>query len=504
MSREVDARYRALLEELFGARRAGVVLGLARMQALLAQLGHPERRLGAIVHVAGTNGKGSTVAMVAAMARAHGLRAGQYTSPHLATVRERISDDDGWIDRASFVAAADEVWAAGGRELTFFEQLTAIGFVALARRRLDVTVLEVGLGGRLDATNVVDSDVAVVTGVALDHQALLGDSLELIAAEKAGILRRGKPAILGASGEAAALPTLVAAAQAAGCTPIRVIGEAELAAVPAELALRGEHQRRNAAAALAAIGELVAQGVLPDDAAARRAGLLAARHPGRFETLARQPQIVVDGAHNPHGAEALAEAMAELPRPRALILGVSSDKDVAGIAAPLCARADHVIATAYRQERALPASELAGRLRSLGTPHREADIEAPPEAHDEAGREVDIEARIEAGREADREAAAGADRAGEETDAAAGAATSEEAGARGAADGRPRAGDSQAVAVEVAADIGEALPRAVGVVGEGGSVVIAGSLFLVGEARVLVLGGEADPIRLSDPSGARK
>lgn len=443
----VAERYRRLLGELFGARRAGVVFGLERMRALLARLGNPERRLGTIVHVAGTNGKGSTVAMIAQVVRAHGLRAAQYTSPHLATVRERIADGDGWIDEESFVAAADEVWAAGGRELTFFEQLTAIGFQALARRRPDVTVLEVGLGGRLDATNVVESDVAVVTGVALDHQAMLGETLELIAVEKAGIFRRGKPAILGASGEAAALPALRAAALAAGATPIREIGPDEISAVPAGLALAGEHQRRNAAAALAAIGELVARGVLPDDAAARAAGLAAARHPGRFERVAAAPAIFLDGAHNPHGAAALAEAMARLPRPRALVLSVSSDKDLAGIAVPLCLRADRVIATAYRQERALPAAELATRLQVL----REA-------AHQEALMQAHRDAPIEA---------------------------------------------LCAVPIDVAADIDEALALARRAAGQGGAVVVAGSLFLVGEARVAVLGGEVDPIRLSDPSGVR-
>lgn len=458
-SGELDERYRLLLEELFAARRAGVVFGLERMREILDKLGNPQRRLGAIVHVAGTNGKGSTVAMIAAMVRAHGLRAAQYTSPHLATVRERIADDDGWIDRESFVAAADEVWAAGGAQLTFFEQITAIGFVALAARRPDVSVIEVGLGGRLDATNVVDSDVAVVTGVALDHQAMLGGTLELIAAEKAGIWRRGKPAIIGASGEAAAVEVLARLAREAGAAPVRVIGDEDIAAVPSILALAGEHQRRNAAAALAVIDALVAGGVLREDAAAeeerrgreraheeelegeggwadaRAAGLVMARHPGRFELVGAAPVIVLDGAHNPHGAAALAEAVAELPRPRVLVLAVSSDKDVAGIAAPLLPRFEAVIATAYRQERALAPAALAKVLRAEAA----ADTGVDTGAH-----------------------------------------------------------------IEVAEGIEEALQLARRAAGRGGAVVVAGSLFLVGEARVALLGGEVDPIRLSDPSGPPK
>lgn len=438
MSDADDEKYRQLLAELFGARRAGVVFGLERMREILARLGHPERRLGAIVHVGGTNGKGSTVAMIAAMVRAHGLRAAQYTSPHLATVRERIADDEGWIDRASFVAAADEVWAAGGAALTFFEQITAIGVVALAARRPDVTVLEVGLGGRLDATNAVESDVAVVTGVALDHEAMLGATLELIAGEKAGIFRRGKPAVIGRAGQEAGVATLVARAEAMGASPIHVIGEDELAAVPsAQLALQGEHQRRNAATALAAIAQLVRLGALPDDEAARRRGLQAARHPGRFERIGEAPVIVVDGAHNPHGAQALAQAIgraigeAQLPAPRALVLAISSDKDVAGIARPLLDDFDFLIATAYRQERTLPAAALAAALAEL-TRGR------PDEAH-----------------------------------------------------------------IEALPDVDAALALARRRVGAGGSIVVAGSLFLVGEARVSVLGGEVDPIRLSDPSGPR-
>lgn len=430
-----DARYRELLEELFGARRAGVVFGLERMHAILEVLGHPERKLGAIVHVAGTNGKGSTVAMVAAMARAHGARVAQYTSPHLASVRERIADDDGWISRREFLEAADEVWAAGGRGLTFFEQLTAIGFCALARRRPDVTVLEVGLGGRLDATNVVDSEVAVVTGIALDHQAMLGDSLAQIAGEKAGIFRCDRPAIIGASGEPEAVATLMAEAAKAGVSSLRVISERDIAAVPS-LALAGEHQRRNAAAAIAAIDALAARGHLAQDEGAIRRGLLAAKHPGRFEQVARDPAIFVDGAHNPHGALALAGQLAALPRPRVLILAVSSDKDVAGIAAPLVAESDAMIATAYRQERAMAPAQLAERLRQL------------------VAGGLPTEVRVED--------------------------------------------------VGEAADIDEALALARPRAGQGGAIIVAGSLFLVGEARVRLLGGEVDPIRLSDPSAPRK
>jgi len=180
-------RYGDLLQRLFAARRFGIVLGLERIRALLDRLGAPDRRLGTVVHVGGTNGKGSTIAMLAAVARECGLRVATYTSPHLSSLRERIVIDGQLIGEDALVAAADAVRAAGGDELTFFEQLTAIGCLAIAEARVDLTILEVGLGGRLDATTAIDAPVAVVTGVALDHQAILGDTIAAIAAEKAGI-----------------------------------------------------------------------------------------------------------------------------------------------------------------------------------------------------------------------------------------------------------------------------------------------------------------------------
>ena len=204
--------YAELLAQLLPARRFGVVLGLERMHAILGRLGNPERQLGAIVHVGGTNGKGSTVAMIAALAAAAGQRVATYTSPHLSCLRERITLDGQMISEPAIVAAAERVTGAGGGELTFFEQITAIAMIAIAEAQVDVTVLEVGLGGRLDATNVVDPAVAVVTGVAMDHEAILGDTLAKIAAEKAGIWKPGRPAIIGASGLAEAVPVLAALA----------------------------------------------------------------------------------------------------------------------------------------------------------------------------------------------------------------------------------------------------------------------------------------------------
>jgi dihydrofolate synthase/folylpolyglutamate synthase len=418
--------YAALLARLFAARRAGVVLGLDRIDEVLARLGRPERRIGAVVHVGGTNGKGSTAAFVASALAAAGLRVGVYSSPHLATLRERVMLAGAMVSEAALVAAAEQVAAAGGDQLTFFEQITAMALVAMEGAGLDASVLEVGLGGRLDATNAVAAPVAVVTGVALDHQDMLGPTIEAIAGEKAGIFKAGQHVVIGASGEPAAVPLLRAAAVAAGAAAVTVVDDAAIAAVPAALGLAGAHQRANAAAALAALDALAAAGLvrIPDEA--RRAGLAAARHPGRLETVATDPRVVLDGAHNPHGAHALAAAIATMPeRPRVLVLAVSADKDVAGLVDALAGAVDAVVATRYRQPRSLEPAALAAVVAARG------------------------------------------------------------------------------VAVEAAADVPAAIARARDLAGAGGVVVVAGSLFAVGEARVHLLGVPADPYLVTDPAPPR-
>jgi dihydrofolate synthase / folylpolyglutamate synthase len=405
----VSDAYRDLLARLLPARRFGVRLGLDRMRALLDRLGNPDQRLGTVVHVGGTNGKGSTVTLVAALVAPH-ARVAAYTSPHLTSLRERIAFGAGApIGEAELVAAADQVRAAGGDELTFFEQLTAIACVAIAAAGVDVTVLEVGLGGRLDATNAVAAPpIAVVTGVAMDHEDVLGDTLEKIAAEKAGIFKPGQRVVIGASGEPRAVPWLVAAAERAGAARVTVIDDAAVAAVP-PLGLAGEHQRRNAAAAIAAVRELG----LPIDPAV----LATVHHPGRFEIIG---DVILDGAHNPHGAAALAELVRARGERLVLVIAVSADKDVQGIVDALAPIARAVIATRYQQPRALDPAQLAARFGG---------------------------------------------------------------------------------AAEHAPDLASALARARAL---GGPILVAGSLFLVGEARVLLLGAPADPFVVTDPQPSKQ
>ena len=403
--------YAELLARLLPARRFGVVLGLERIRALLDRLGSPDRRLGTVVHVGGTNGKGSTVAMIAALLGDH-LRVATYTSPHLSYLRERIVIDRELITEAAIVAAADRVRDAGGDELTFFEQLTAIAVVAIAETPVDVTVLEVGLGGRLDATTAIDAAIAVVTGVAMDHEAILGDTLAKIALEKAGIFKPGQRVVIGASGEPAAVPVLCEAARVAA--HVTVIDDDAIARVP-PVALVGAHQRRNAAAALAVLDHLEALNVARISSAHRRDALAGVFHPGRFEVI---HDVILDGAHNPHGATVLVETLRERGIQPVLVIAVSADKDVHGIARVLAPAARAVIATRYQQDRSLPPEQLAARFADLG-----ATVEHAP----------DLEAALVAARR------------------------------------------------------------------HGAPILVAGSLFLVGEARVLLLGAPADPFVVSDP-----
>jgi dihydrofolate synthase/folylpolyglutamate synthase len=318
------------------------------MRALLAELGDPQEGLrGALI--GGTNGKGSVAAMVASMLGAAGLSTSQSPSPHLVSERERVTVDGRPIGADDLEALLDEVLRAsepGEVEhgpATEFELFTAAALLWSARRAVDVAVIEVGLGGRLDATNTWSADVAAITTVGLDHQAYLGDTIEAIASEKAAIIKPGSHAVTGAAG--VALEVIAGRAREAGapltvCRPLAVEGMDPAGLTLLEprlgrlrLPLLGRHQAHNAAVALGIVSALGGAGVaVPDPAIV--AGLAATRWPGRLEVLARQGlAILLDGAHNPDGAAALAAAVDELasllPGGRAiLMLAMMSDKAV--------------------------------------------------------------------------------------------------------------------------------------------------------------------------------
>lgn len=333
--------YAKVLSSLYALEAAkGMDFKLERVALALKNLGDPHRRF-VSVHIAGTNGKGSVAAMLHAMLSAAGQRVGLYTSPHLVSFTERIRVGGTSIAEDDVVALAREIRTAAtvrGIDLTFFEFVTVMAFLHFARSAVDVAVVEVGLGGRLDATNVLDPAVAVITTIGLDHQEFLGDTIESIAREKAGIIKSGRPVIVGDVPDAAR-PVLAATAAAVGAAarwlghdfrgsregPFRYSGfggELENLVLP----LRGRHQRDNAATAIAAAMQLREQFVISDDAIRR--GIAQVRWPGRLEVVQTQPLVVLDGAHNADGVAALVRELPGIVEGRDihLLFGVMRDK----------------------------------------------------------------------------------------------------------------------------------------------------------------------------------
>lgn len=342
----------------------GIDLKLERVRRAAAALGHPER-CAPTLHVAGTNGKGSTAAMLAAMLSADDRRVGLYTSPHLVSFRERITIGGVPITEADVVEGVAAIRATLGTDLdlTCFEVMTLLAWRAFAAARVDVVVLEVGLGGRLDATNVVTPVVAIVTNVGLDHEAYLGNDLSTIAGEKAGIIKAGIPVVSGATGVAA---DVVAARAAELGSPLEVLDrDFELVFEPdgtlvyrsrtttlgpLVLGLAGSYQRRNAALALRAL-ELAP--ALTPTRAAMRTGLADVRWPGRLQVVSREPLVLLDGAHNAAGIEALiAEIRTRAAGRRVRVLfGVMRDKGWQSMLRALGEVADEIVVTRPRQPR---------------------------------------------------------------------------------------------------------------------------------------------------------
>jgi dihydrofolate synthase/folylpolyglutamate synthase len=393
-------------------------LKLDRMRSLLVRLGRPDAGL-KIVHVAGTKGKGSTSAMIAAMLTAAGYRTGVFSSPHLERIEERFAVDGRPCSAAELVTLVDRLQpivhaidaeaAEQGDPLggpTFFEIITAIALVHFVERQVDAAVLEVGLGGRLDATNVSLPAVSVITSIDFDHTRQLGNTLAAIAGEKAGIIKPGVPVVSGVI-QPEAQAVVAAVAREHGCRLIqlgrdfsytyqppkhcglriadcgfvdpqseirnpksemefRMVGQ-EFNLEHVALAMRGPHQAANAATALAAVAELRRQGWCVSTDAIRD-GLGRAVVPARVELIAGEPAVVLDTAHNPASARALVAALAELPRTgrRTLLLSVSRDKDVRAIVGELAPHFDRVVVTQYRENpRAVAVEELAEIVREL-------------------------------------------------------------------------------------------------------------------------------------------
>ena len=362
-----------------------VKLGLEAIDAVCERLGRPQRRVPSVL-IAGTNGKGSTAATLASIGTAAGLATGLYTSPHLIDVTERIRIGPDDIAAGELDAALAEVFAAADAApavpLTYFEAMTAAAFLSFAGRGLDLAILEVGLGGRLDATNVAPASVSVVTSIALDHMADLGDTLTAIAREKAGVFRRGRPALARAQA-AEARQALAEAARAIGSQfhdaveelrfPEEGTGpegsrfrlETPRAVYALTTPLPGVHQVRNAALAVRA-AELLADGGARIDGRAIAEGVAAVRWPGRLERFrVRGKAVFLDGCHNPEGAAALAGFLERSAVRGSLVFGAMADKDIEEIGRVLFPAVGAVCFVAPAGGRAAAPEELARRLGDL-------------------------------------------------------------------------------------------------------------------------------------------
>jgi dihydrofolate synthase / folylpolyglutamate synthase len=354
--------------------KVGAKWDLKRMRALLAALGNPENRK-RFVHVAGTNGKGSTCAMLASILGTSGLRTGLYTSPHLEKPTERIRINGQEISENEFSAAFDQVHEAAERlasdELTdgypsYFEIMTAMAFL-LFREEADVAVMEVGLGGRLDATNVLTPELTVITPISFDHEAFLGNTLESIAAEKAGILKPNVPLVLSHQTpvaeelilrKASELEVEVHHTRNAVLSNVHVSAYGcafDLDGLHIEHSLPGRHQIENAAAAVMAAKLLNVPPVAIEN------GMRQARWPGRLEFVSRDPDFILDGAHNPAGAHALAQFIREFysNRPVWIVYGTMRDKAIEEVTAELFPLAERLILTAPDSPRALRPEAIA-------------------------------------------------------------------------------------------------------------------------------------------------
>jgi dihydrofolate synthase / folylpolyglutamate synthase len=370
---ETDAESYLLGLELFGMR-----FGLDRMRRLLTTLGSPQERF-ASIHVVGTNGKSSKVRMIAAILERHGLRTGAYLSPHLVSFTERVRVDERDLEPERFAAAVHAAARAaamvdrtleGGDRVTQFEALTAAALAELARREVDVAVIEAGLGGRYDATNVLPSSVTVLTNVGLEHTRWLGPTVTDIALEKLAVLREDTTLVVGAALHPDAEREARLAAARAGA---RLVVAPPDVGVP--LGARGEFQRRNFAVARAAAEAYL--GDLDEDAVrAAAAGTLV---PGRFQEVDADPPMVLDGAHNPGGIAALTASLPDYVagRPLTVVVSILDDKDAAAMLDELLPLAARLVVTHSANPRALSPGTLESLAHQLGA----ADVVAAPEPH---------------------------------------------------------------------------------------------------------------------------
>jgi len=387
-----DRLYQETIEYLHALQKHGIKLALSNSFKLMEIMGDPHRKFRS-VHVAGTNGKGSTSAFIASMLRSAGYRVGLYTSPHLVSFTERIRIDGVRIPERAVVELAQRVregyrHASPGQaeafSPTFFEVATAIAFTYFAEEGVDIAVIEVGMGGRLDSTNVITPLASVVTNIDIEHVEFLGSTLAQIAAEKAGIIKPGVPVVTGVV-QPEVIKVIEEEASAKNAALYRLSEDFHAEPVSAQreqvfhyrgisvsydtirISMLGRYQVDNACLALATIECLRSAGLVVDESAARQ-GLAGAAWEGRLERVARDPDIYLDGAHNPASAKKLAAAVRDLKSSYArliLVIGILGDKDFQGIISELVPLAAHVIVTKPQYSRAMDVQSLAAKVRTL-------------------------------------------------------------------------------------------------------------------------------------------
>jgi dihydrofolate synthase / folylpolyglutamate synthase len=412
--RDADAVFSALVGRQ-GEGRPVRRLGATRRA--LELLGDPQRMYG-VIHIAGTNGKTSTARITESLLRAHGLRTGLMTSPHLHRVNERIVIDgehisdrmlaDNWADVEPFIAMVDaELIANSEPPLSYFEALTVLTFACFADAPVDVAVVEAGMGGEWDSTNVADGDVAVLTPIAMDHVEHLGPTLRDIARTKSGIIKPASRVVSALQSDEAwdeivtactrfEAPLavfdrdffLTSAEPAVGGQLLSVSG---LAGQYRDLflPLLGDHQASNAALAIAAVESFLGSGTLPMGAEVVEEGIALASSPGRMQIIGSHPTILVDAAHNPHGAESLTRAlMTSFSFDKVIcVLGILQEKDVAGIVEALDPVVDHFVVTQSQSDRALSVADLADTVAEIAGPDR---VDARPTSDEAMARALDL------------------------------------------------------------------------------------------------------------------
>lgn len=385
---DVDREYTKTIEFLYSLDRFGILLGLENISALLNAIGNPQNKFKSI-HVAGSNGKGSTSSFISAMVGLAGYSTALYTSPHLNDFRERIRICGKLISKDEMMKATEKIRPFYNPErTTFFEYTTAIAFDCIASAKPDLSVIEVGLGGRLDATNTINPLASIITDISREHEDYLGTGLKSIAYEKAGIIKSGVPVITGASRRQAREMILEKARLMNA--PVFEFGQnfkgvrtsldtfeyrsKEMSLSGLKLAMSGAHQIKNATIAIRAVEELLKQDYKISEDAIREA-ISTTQFPGRFELLKRSPDVIIDGAHTPEGMRLLKSALIKLypSRKPLLLLGILKDKNVETLVRTIAPIAKRVVCVAPHSDRSLNPKELCKIVTGLGTPATSMD-----------------------------------------------------------------------------------------------------------------------------------